>query len=109
MDIRPTIGDYVDLMDYVANLVGIDHVGFGLDLVPFWKQEDYDAFGKTHGAALVRPHKYQPFDKKYVDGFDGISDTIKITEELLSRGYSEDDTKKVLGGNWLRLIKQVWK
>ena len=109
MGVRPTISDYVDMIDYVVNLVGIDHVGLGLDLVPFWKQEDYDTFGRTHGTTLIHPHKWPTFDKKYVEGFDGISDTIKITEELLRHGYSEDDTKKVLGDNWLRLLKQVWK
>jgi membrane dipeptidase len=109
MGIQPTLSDFVDLIDYLANLVGIDHVGFGLDLVPFWKQEDYDAYMPIWGVKLIYPHKVPPFENTYVGGFKDISDTIKITEELLKRGYSEDDTKKVLGGNWLRLLKQVWK
>jgi membrane dipeptidase len=106
---RATMKDYVDLLDYQANLVGIDHVGIGSDLVPFWGADDYHAFMKTHGVALTYPHKVQPWENVYVEGFKGIEDTIRIAEELLRRGYSDEDTKKVLGGNWLRLFKQVWK
>jgi membrane dipeptidase len=101
--------DYIDMIEYMANLVGIDHVGLGLDLVPFWTEEDYEPFIKSYGIALCYPHKTKPFDQKYVEGFKDVEDTISITEELLRRGFSDDDTKKVLGGNWLRLLKQVWK
>ncbi len=109
LDVQATITDYVDMIEYMAELVGIDHVGLGLDLVPFWTEDDYWPFIKSHGVALIYPHKPKPFDQKYVEGFKDIEDTISITEELLRHGFSDDDTKKVLGGNWLRLLKQVWK
>jgi microsomal dipeptidase-like Zn-dependent dipeptidase len=41
--------------------------------------------------------------------FESISACANVTEALLQRGYSEDDTKKIMGGNWLRLYQQVWK
>jgi len=34
---------------------------------------------------------------------------VQVTEKLLKHGYSEDETKKILRGNWLRLFKEVWK
>ncbi len=106
----PTLVDFVDVIDYLVNLVGIDHVGLGLDLVPFWTAKEWDAPEHMDVAAgLVYPHKEPPFERVYVQGFNGIQDTIKITEELVTRGYSDDDIKKILGGNWLRLLKQVWK
>jgi membrane dipeptidase len=107
-DVRPTISDYVDMLEYVIKLVGVDHVGLGLDLVPFWTKEDYDPFMKSHGTALTYPHKPNPFGQHLVDGFNDISDTIRITEELVKRKYSDEDIKKILGGNWLKLFRQVW-
>ncbi|MBA7614150.1 hypothetical protein ES703_21412 [subsurface metagenome] len=59
-------------------------------------------------SGLVYPHKEPPFEQMYVEGFSTLSDIIKITEELVNRGYSDNDTKKILGGNWLRLLKEVW-
>jgi len=108
MGMYPSLSDYVDIIDYLVNLVGVEHVGLGSDLCPFW-QEHYDEFMDAFGDSLLYPHKRQPWERVYVDGFDSIFDTIKITEELLRRGYSDDDTKKILGGNWLRLLKEVWK
>ena len=102
------MSDFIDNIDYL-NLVGIDHVGLGLDLQPFWEREEYDAFGKDYGRSLLYPHKRPPSEDRYVGGFDSASDVIKITEKLLAGGYSEDDAKRILGGNWLRLLKEVWK
>jgi len=109
MGIRPTITDFMDIIDYMVNLLGIDHVGFGFDIMVFWNKAEYDDFGRNFGDGLVYPHKFAPFEEKYVEGFYSVSDTIKITEELLKHGYSDDDAKKILGGNWIRLFKEVWK
>jgi len=103
---NPTLSDFVDLIDYVAGLVGVSHVGLGTDLAPFWKKEEYEAWHKAF-AAMKGGHKTRPFEERTVEGFT-ITDTIRITEELLEHGYSEDETKMILGGNWLRLVKEVW-
>jgi len=106
----PTLSDFVDIVDYLVNLVGVDHVGFGFDLVPFWTAEEWNAPAHMDVAAhLVYPHKEPPFERVYVQGFKDHSDTIKIAEELVRRGYSDGDIKKILGGNWLRLLREVWK
>ena len=110
MGARATLTDFVDIIDYLVNLVGVDHVGFGFDLVPFWTKTVWD--GPEHmniATSILYPHKVARFEEVYVEGFNGISDTIRITAELVTRGYSDDDIKKILGGNWLRLIKDVWK
>ena len=73
------IKDFVDHIDYVVRLIGIDHVGIG---------SDFD------GATM-------PMDLK------DSSEYYKIIDELISRGYSEQDIKKILGGNTLRLLKEV--
>jgi len=103
---NPTLSDFVGLIDYVVDLVGVGHVGLGSDLAPFWKKEEYEAWHKAFGV-MRGGRKARPFEERTVEGFT-ISDTIKVTEELLRHGYSDDETKEVLGGNWLRLVKEVW-
>ncbi|MBN1936694.1 MAG: membrane dipeptidase, partial [Anaerolineae bacterium] len=60
---------------------GIDHVGLG---------SDWDGFG---GPPPV--------------GLEDVGQTPHITAGLLDRGYSAGDVQKILGGNWLRVIRQV--
>lgn len=74
----PGIKEVVDHIDYVAKLVGVDHVGIGAD---------YDGIG---------------FVPK---GLEDVSTYPQITAELKRRGYSNQALKKILGGNVLRVIK----
>lgn len=75
------IKDVVDHIDYVVNLVGIDHVGIG---------SDFD------GASM-------PAD------LNDSSELYKVTDELVRRGYSKNDIEKLLGKNTLRVLKEVEK
>lgn len=76
-----SISDFVDHIDYVVNLIGIDHVGIG---------SDFDG-----GAALE-------------DCFD-VSQMSAVTKELFSRGYSRIDIEKIWAGNFLRVFAEVEK
>ena len=67
-----------DHLDYIVKLIGVDHVGFG---------SDYDGINST-------PHH-----------LDTVVDYPLITKELLARGYSNKNIRKILGGNFLRLLK----
>ncbi len=69
----------VDHIDHAVKLVGADHVGLG---------SDFD------GATMP-------------DGMEDCSKLPKITEALLRKGYSEDDIRKILGGNTLRVMEQA--
>lgn len=75
----PTVTDCVDHIDYVKNLIGIDYVGIG---------SDFDGGGG-------------------LDGVADISEFPNITAEMLKRGYSEEEIKKVWGGNFFRVFQQV--
>jgi len=77
----PTVADCVDHIDYVKNLVGIDHVGIG---------SDFDGGGG-------------------VDGCADVSQFPNITAEMLKRGYTEDEIRKVWGGNFFRVFTEVEK
>jgi membrane dipeptidase len=71
----------LDHIDHIAHVAGIDHVGFG---------SDWDGFGA--------PAAEFPQD---------VSGMPMITEGLVRRGYSDDEIRKVLGENWLRVFGQV--
>ena len=68
----------LDHIDYIVKLVGVDYVGLGSD--------------------------FDGIDSSPVE-LDGVEDFPKITEGLVKRGYSESDIKKILGGNFLRVLK----
>ncbi|MFN2100239.1 dipeptidase [Altererythrobacter sp. MF3-039] len=67
----------VDHVDYVAQRIGIDHVGIGSDF--------------NHGGGI--------------DGFTDASEASNVTAELIKRGYSADDIAKIWGGNFLRVMR----
>jgi membrane dipeptidase len=91
----------VDHIDYVAQLVGPQHVGLGLDYV-------YDL--ATFELFVARmPERYPP-DKGYSDMAQlELEDIPRITAELLRRGYAEAEIRGILGENWLRVCGEVWK
>jgi membrane dipeptidase len=78
---RPPFKVLIDHIDHVAKVAGVDHVGLG---------SDFD------GVSGATPQ-----------GMDSAADLPKITQALLDRGYSADDIRKVLGGNTLRVFRQV--
>jgi len=77
-DMKAPLSLLVDHIDHMVKLVGADHVGLGAD---------YD------GA------------ESFPKGLEDVSKYPAITEELFKRGYSTKDVKKVLGGNFIRLLK----
>ncbi|MFY9150996.1 MAG: dipeptidase [Prolixibacteraceae bacterium] len=77
----PTIKDMVDHIDHVKNLVGVDYVGIG---------SDFDGGGGLRDCA-------------------DVSQFPAITMELLRRGYTETEIKKIWGGNLLRVFREVEK
>ncbi len=78
---RPTIERLVDHVIYVAELVGVDHVAIG---------SDFDGLGRS--TTPVVPD---------------VSRLPELTHALLARGFSEDETARVWGGNYLRLLART--
>ena len=68
---------YVDHIDHVAQLIGVDHVGIGTD---------FDGGGG-------------------IDGFNDASESPNVTIELVRRGYSDEDIAKIWGGNLMRVLR----
>jgi membrane dipeptidase len=79
-DFRPDTKIIVDHMDYIVSLIGDDHVGLG---------SDFDGISIT-------PR-----------GIEDVSKMPEITRVMLERGYSDERIKKILGGNFMRVFREV--
>lgn len=73
------VSDFVDHIDYMTQLIGIDHVGIS---------SDFDGGGG-------------------IEGWSDASETFNVTLELVKRGYSEDEIAQLWGGNLLRVLDEV--
>jgi membrane dipeptidase len=102
--IRPKVEDYLNQINYVADLVGVDHVGIGLDLVYNRDPAFHENVKQTYPEVVM---SYQ-WDNIYPEGLEDITKLPNITEGLVNRGYSKRDIKGILGENFLRLFQKVW-
>lgn len=102
---NPTIDDLVRHIDYVAELVGIDHVGLGPD---HWEGEIWSDHGHDPAPGWFEGlYVGESEGSSFIEGLEDITTFPRVTEALVKRGYSEQDIKKVLGENFLRVYKQV--
>jgi len=75
-----TLEDAADHIDHAVKIAGIDHVGIG---------SDFDGISTT------------------ANGLEDVSKIPALVAVLLKRGYAENDLKKILGENHLRVVRQV--
>lgn len=94
--------------EYCVNLVGIDHVTFGPDVM------FGDHVGLHHAFAsqlsISSSHGTRKFEEvPYVDGIENPAEAFpNIVRWLVKHGYSDEDIAKVIGGNVMRVLEQVW-
>lgn len=105
---QSTVSDYVDVIDDLVERVGIDHVGIGTDYCQDQPVSFFDwIFSRQGTRPPETPLEYpNPFHHPLgMETPDGLSN---VAVELAGRGYREADIAKVIGGNWLRLFREVW-
>src|SRR5205823_1363219 len=81
---KATIVDFVDHVDYIRKLVGIDSVALGPDYFPAkgWQ---------------------------WIQGAGRVSMLANVAREMVRRGFTDDEIRKVLGGNLMRIYEETWK
>lgn len=99
-----TLDDYVDAIDYLVDMVGIEHVGLGPDFMEEMPKEVAEVVLKGLPIEVITFMQQIP----PMQGFASIAELANLTDKLLVRGYSVSDTQKIMGENWLRLFEQVW-
>jgi membrane dipeptidase len=110
---KPTLDQFIDHIAYTADLVGIDHVGLGIDYYNGQHLVMPDDEAKAYYDALIasgkwRPGTYPPPPHHYPEGIETPRTLPKLTRRMIERGFSAVDTRKVLGENWLRVYETVW-
>ncbi len=108
---------YMEHFEYVKGLVGIDHVGFGPDTL----YGDHVGLHHTYAAALSireahggsgagRKRGETEYEEvEYVKGIENPTEASKnVVRWLVKHGYSDEEIGKVMGGNALRLLREVW-
>ena len=104
---RHTIASVMDHFRYCADLVGLDHVGFGPDTL----YGDHVGLHRTFAGLLGHPASSGPEHPvvEYVDGLENPSEAFhNIAAWLVRDGLTDDEIIKVLGGNALRALAEIW-
>ncbi len=102
-----TIEHMLDHYDHVAELVGVEHVGLGSDI----DLDGYDAMPSEQYERLKANYKdsYAFRDKIDIEGVDHPQRCFDLTEALIRRGYSDDEIVGILGGNFIRVLAEIWQ
>ncbi len=101
-----TVEDVLNHYDHVAKLVGVEHLGTGSDI----GLDGYDALPEPIRKKLHASYKasYAFRSKDDIEGLDHPQRTFDLTEGLIRRGYSDAQIEGILGGNFKRVLAQIW-
>ncbi|HJT45038.1 MAG TPA: membrane dipeptidase [Chthoniobacterales bacterium] len=94
-----TIDRYVDHIEHVIGLIGIDGVGIGFDFCEYLFQQLPESVRKELQQKLTTPH--------FIPDLTNHSHSRNLTRKLIDRGFSDADIEKILRGNWLRIFEQM--
>jgi len=104
---RQGIHDLLNHVDYAVKLIGIDHVAIGLDNV-FGDQVANHR--KMMAQGLIDPAKAgMELNADYMEGIESPEEWPNITRGLVSRGYSDQEIEKIVGGNALKIMERTLK
>jgi membrane dipeptidase len=93
-----TLDRYVDHIEHVANLIGIDGVAIGFDFFEFIYSQWPESAKKDLAEKLTTPH--------FIPELRNHSHVDNLTRKLIERGFSDQQIEKILRGNWLRIFKE---
>jgi membrane dipeptidase len=94
-----TLDRYVDHIEHVVDLIGIDCVGVGFDFFEFIYREWPDEKKKWMAEKLTTPH--------FIPDLTNHSHARNLTRKLIERGFSDGDIEKILRRNWLRILEAL--
>lgn len=113
---RPTLDDFIDHIDFVAQLIGsTDNLGIGTDMsLGTYPDHETDPWGgpatkdvtsvyNEHVTSNIRS------PRRMIEGFSNYGEVLNFIDKLKKRGYEDFDVAKILGGNYMRVFEKVWK
>jgi membrane dipeptidase len=101
-----TVEHFLDHFDHVKKLAGVEHLGVGSDI----DLDGYDDMPPEENKRLRAGYKgsYGFRDKIDIEGVDHPKRIFDLTEGLIRRKYSDSEIELVLGGNFKRVLAQIW-
>lgn len=97
------IEDVLQNIDHAVKVAGIDAVAVGTDTM----FGDHVALHKKILESVSLGKQLKAFPAPYMKGIENPADFVNVTRGLVKRGYSENDIKKIVGGNVMRIFEEV--
>jgi membrane dipeptidase len=94
-----TLDRYIDHIEHVADLIGIDGVGIGFDFFEFIYRQWTDSARKELAAKFTTPH--------FIPDLSNHSHARNLIHRLIERGFSDENIEKILRGNWMRIFEEL--
>lgn len=101
---RPALSDLLNHIEHIAALVGVEHVGLGLDFFDATMEE----YERMIGLGIWQRTQYPPPPYLYPAGIASASQIPNIAEGLGGRGFRSEDIALVMGGSFYRVFEAVW-
>jgi membrane dipeptidase len=94
-----TLDRYIDHIEHIKNLIGIDGVAVGFDFFEFIYRQWPESARKELSAKFTTPH--------FIPDLSNHSHARNLTRRLIERGFSDMEIEKILRGNWMRIFSQI--
>jgi len=94
-----TLDRYVDHIEHIANLIGMESIGIGFDFFEFIYSQWPESRQKQLTAKFATPH--------FIPELTNHSHARNLTRKLVERGFSDADIEKILRKNWLRIFEEL--
>src|SRR6266513_72124 len=94
-----TLDRYIDHIEHVVNLIGVECVAIGFDFFEFIYRQWPESARKELAAKFTTPH--------FIPDMSNHSHARNLTRRLIERGFSDEQIEKILRGNWMRIFKAV--
>ena len=96
---KSTLDCYVDHIQHIVDLIGIDCVGIGFDFFEFIYRQWPESKKQWMAEKLTTPH--------FIPDLTNHSHARNLTRKLIERGFSDGDIEKILRRNWLRIFEEI--
>jgi len=94
-----TLDRYIDHIEHIADMIGIDGVGIGFDFFEFIYRQWPESKRKEVAAKLTTPH--------FIPDLTNHAHSRNLTRRLIERGFTDENIEKILRGNWMRIFKEL--
>jgi membrane dipeptidase len=94
-----TLDRYIDHIEHITALIGIDGVGIGFDFFEFIYRQWPESAQKELAAKFTTPH--------FIPNLRNHSHARNLTRRLIERGFSDEDIEKILRSNWMRIFEEI--